>query len=804
MKLLAPLSADFRYALRSVRKDLRFFALAVLIVGIGIGACASVFSVLSPLVLRDLPFRQADRLVWIANEGEGGMSAVTSRTKNLSDFRELSRTFEGLTGYFAFFEFRTHNLIGSGEPTRLVGVDVAGNFLDVLGVDLAHGRNFLPEESVWGGRPAIILTHGLWQRHFAADPAIVGRSVTLGNEPHEVVGVLPASFDFASVFVPQSRVDFLKPFPISDETDQWGNTLSMIGRLRDGATVKSAQADLDAVLAGLREADPERWGLGAVVTDLRAQIAGPFQAAGWLLAAASLLVMVIVSVNLSNLLLARGSARAPEMAVRSVMGASRWRLMRQLLVESSLFSLAGSLVGLGLAVAAVRFVRSYPALEVPLLSSVRVDGAAFALALALALVTALVAGSVPAWIGTRSQAATLRAAGRGASSLGGRWREAMVVVEVALACSLLITGGLLLKSFFEVLKVDLGYETEQIVRWQLNPTRSFEDEAPRLAYYRNLVSSVEALPSVDAVGLTDTGPLGKNRAWGLSVPGFEYDGASSLTTFLHMVDPGYLPTLRIELLEGRIFTAGDTADTSPVVVLNETAARDAFKGEPALGRTVMVGLEERQVVGVVADIRHRSVEEDSGRQAYLPVAQGGDHSALEMMVRSSLPAAALAPEVISTLQRLDSTLPVQEFTAFSSVLDRALSARRFTVQSLAAFAAAAVLLAVLGLYGVLSCAVDERVREFGVRMALGATGGSILRRVLGRSLLLVSGGLMLGLGAAYGIAGSAESLLYGVDSLDPAVFFGMPRLLLGVGAFSGLAPALRAAGTELAEVLRAE
>ncbi len=300
---LADSAQDARYALRSIRKDFRFFAFAMLIIGLGIGASTTVFSVMSPLMLRPLPFVKPERLVWVANSGTGGMSAVTSRTANLRDFRELNRSFEGLTGYNAFFEEESSNLVGVGEPERLVGVGVVHDFLEVLGVDPLIGRNFVLEEGIWGGRRAVILSHAFWTRRFGGDPSVVGTKVSLNNAPHEVVGVLPESFDFPSVFAPNSRVDFLKTWPISDETDRWGNTLSMIGRLKPEATVASAQADLDLIMEGLEEAEPKRWGLGARVSDLQSQIAGPFRSGFLLLAAAAAAVLLIVCVNLSNLLL---------------------------------------------------------------------------------------------------------------------------------------------------------------------------------------------------------------------------------------------------------------------------------------------------------------------------------------------------------------------------------------------------------------------------------------------------------------------------------------------------------------------
>ncbi|MCG8460171.1 MAG: ABC transporter permease, partial [Holophagales bacterium] len=445
---LAALSSDARYALRAVRKDLRLFGFSAAIIGLGVGACTAVFSLLSPLMVRQLPFEEPERLVWVAHRaGDGGMSSVTSRTSNLRDFRALSGSFEGLTGYFAFFEYRTFNLLGVGEPERMVGVDVAHDFLDVLGVVPLHGRSFTEEEGAWGGPRAVLLDHGFWQRRFAADPSVVGTSVNLGGEPREIVGVLPPSFDFASIFTPHTRVDFLLPFPISDETDAWGNTLAMVGRLAPGATVTSAQADLERVIDGLQQADPERWGLGASVSGLQEHISGPFRAAGLLLAAAATSVMLIVCVNLSNLLLARGQERAREMAVRSALGAPRGRLIRQLLGESLILSSAGTLVGLLVGWGVVRFVTANPAIDVPLLRHASLDLTTLAFASALALVVAVLVGLVPALRVTRMGRDVNRGAHRGASADRGssRLREALVVAEVAMACVLLVLGALLLE-----------------------------------------------------------------------------------------------------------------------------------------------------------------------------------------------------------------------------------------------------------------------------------------------------------------------------------------------------------------------
>ena len=387
---------DVRYAFRRIRREPAFAIFAVAIMALGVAAVTSVFSVMSPLMLRPLPFAQHERLVWIANAPSGGMSAVTSRSSNLRDYRIHSQSFEALTGFFAFFDYNSFNLVGDGPPERLVGVGVAQNFLPVLGVRPALGRNFTDEESVWNGRPAAILTHGFWTRRFGADPKIVGRSISLNNTPTDIVGVLPPWFDFGSTFAPASRIDFLQPFPISDETDRWGNTLSMIGRLKPGATVQSAQADLERVNAQLRQADPNRWGLNATVSTLHDHIAGGFRAPLIVLAVAAALVLAIACGNLSNLLLVRAQQRSKEMSVRSALGATRRRLVVQLLTESLILAACGGVLGVTLAVLLTRWVAGTTAVSIPMLRTVSVDGIALGFTLVATVVTGLIVGIVPA------------------------------------------------------------------------------------------------------------------------------------------------------------------------------------------------------------------------------------------------------------------------------------------------------------------------------------------------------------------------------------------------------------------------
>ncbi|MEX2284258.1 MAG: ABC transporter permease [Gemmatimonadota bacterium] len=797
---------DARYALRKIRREPAFFVFAALIIGLGVGANTAVYSVMSPLLLRPLPFAEPDRLVWVAHASEGGMSAVTSRASNLRDYRQLNHTFEALTGYFAFFEYGSYNLVGDGQPERLVGVGIAQNFLDVLGVRPLLGRGFVDEESVWNGRPAAILTHAFWTRRFNADPAMVGKSITLNGKPTEVVGVLPSSFDFASTFAPASRVDFLLPFPISNETDQWGNTLAMVGRLKPGVSMQSAQADLDAISARLKEADPARWGLGAVVTSLRDHIAGDFRTAMLLLVAAAGAVLLVACANLSNLLLARGRKRGKEMAVRSALGADRRRLLRQLTVESLILAFCGGLVGVFIAFGVTRVVAASSAIRIPLLGAVSLDVGALLFTLLVTLAAGLLVGIAPVLqLASGKEATAINDASRGSTEgkRGAAVREMLVVAEVALACVLLVAGGLLLRSFVSVLDVELGFQPHGALAWRVDTEREFANRAAAVAFYDRVIAAVTAVPGVDGAGLTDTPPLGRNRGWGIRAKGVVYQEGQAPGAFPRMVDYRYLQVIGIPLVAGRHFTQHDDEDAGKVVIINETAAKTLFPGEDAIGRIVLIsGPDEWQVIGVVGDVRHQSLEQGSGLEMYLPLPQTPHYAGLSMVVRSRLPAASLIGGIRAALRQVDPAMPTGDYHTLDSVVDRAVSPRRFILVVLGTFAGTALLLAALGIYAVLSYSVSQRIPEIGIRMALGESAARVQQRVVGRTLLLAGTGVAIGAAVSFTLSRLIQSLLYAVEPTDLTTFAGMAAILLLVSALAGYLPARRAASTDPLAALR--
>jgi len=803
---MAGLVQDVRYAVRALRRDFGFFLFAALIVGLGIGATTAVFSVMNPLMLKPLPFDEPEELVWVANQRTGGMSLRTSRTSNLRDFRTMNESFEALTGYFAFFEYESYNLSGDGPPERLVGVGVAQDFLPTLGIEPLVGRNFVDEESVWDGRPAVILTHGFWTRRYAADPGIVGRSIVLNDEANEVVGVLPPDFDFASIFTPGSPVDFLYPFPISDETDRWGNTLSMIGRLRPGATVQGAQAELDLIVDQLQEAQPDRWGLDAAVSPLQEHVSGGVRSAMLLLAAAAGAVMLIACANLSNLLLARGPSRQKEMAVRSALGASRRRLTRQLLLESLILALSGGAVGVAVAFGATSLVAGTSAIRIPMLHSVSVDGGTLLFSFAVALAAGLAIGIIPALqMASGREAEAMNDSSRG-SSEGRRstaLRESLVVGEVALSCVLLVGGGLLLRSFSQVMDVELGYEPAGAMSWRVDTNTPFEDRTEAAVYYDQLLANVLAVPGVEAVGLSDCLPLGRNRTWGIRALGVVYEEGRNPSVFPRIIDHRYLQAMEIPLLAGRYFTADDTDDTRGVLVINETAAREIFPDREPLGGIILMGDEEWEVVGIVGDVRHQALEQASGAEMYMPMTQRG-WPTLEMVVRSPLPPETLIPGVRAALESTDPTLPTGDFHTLESVVDQAVSPRRFTLILLGSFAGTALLLAALGIYSVLSYSVSRRVPEIGIRMALGESGRQVLGRVVTRTMTLAGIGIVIGGVGSFVASRLIASLLYGIQPTDPLTFGAMVVILLSVAALAGFLPARKASRTDPIAALRVE
>ena len=801
---MSDLAQDLRQAFRGMRRDAGFTAFTILIAGLGIGASSTVFSVVNALLLRPLPFRDPGRLVWISN----GDEFTSTQPEHFSELRQLNRSFSDLAGWNAFYRAGDSELTGIGESERLTSVAVTENFFALLGVNPVIGRSFTAGEcqGKFSAPPAMLLNHSFWRRRFASDPSVVGRKLLLDNQPATVVGVLPESFDFASVFAPGMPVDIFVPWPLNDKTKPTGNTMKVIGRLKSGATVQTAQAELSLLGKQLVSQHPERNPVVPMLSSLAQRVSGGMRPALLVLACAVGVVMLIVCANLSNLQLARLGTRQKEMALRAALGAGRLRLLRQMLTESVALSCCGAMLGLALAVAGTRELSHLHAFNLPLLASVRVDGSALLFTLLAAVVTGALFGLLPALrVAVLSLREGMQDGSRG--SIGGKrqaWvRDGLVVSELAFACILLVGAGLLIRSFRRVLDVNLGFQPERAATLRIDPSFRIASFAQQNSFLDDVLNRARAVPGVLTAGITDVLPLRDDRSWAVSAVGQVYGkGHYPPEPYVRVVTDGYFEAAGIPLRLGRTFTESDRASSQRIVVINETLARTLWPGQNPLGQAITTD-GGRRVVGVVADVRHAALETAGGPEMYLPMRQTGDYAAMQLVVRTALPPDSLAAGLRTALRPIDPNLPVREFVTFQDLVDKAVSPRRFLVLLLAGFAAFALVLASLGIYAVISYSVGQRVQEIGIRMALGASARDLQGRILLRTLGLAAMGLALGIIASRVLSSALGSLLFGVTSGDPATFIGTGMLLVAVAALAGYVPARRASRIDPMVALRA-
>ena len=801
-------SRDLRYALRTMRRDYGFAIFAILIIGLGVGASCTIFSVVDTILVRPLPFRDPGRLVWMANHTDetNDMSGKTVQVDYLLDYREKNQSFEDLAAYFAFYGMGDAKLIGDGPPERLTSIPVTQNFFPLLGVAPQLGRQFTAEECKWNGPRVAMLSDALWRGRFNRDPNIVGRALPFEGGAITVVGVLPASFDFGTIFAPGTKVDMYAPFPLSPETNRWGNTIAIVGRLKANVGVGKAQAEaailgkqLEQLHKNMNDFDPH-------LSLLAQHVSGRLRPALLVLACAVGVVMLIVCANLSNLLLARSAARQKEIAIRVALGAGRRHLLGQILTESVLLSCSGAVLGVALAFLGARVLTGLNAMKIPLLADVRVDGTALGFTVLIAVATGLLFGLAPAWSASEvTLHDALKDSTRGSSQGRGHAlvRSALVVAEISLACILLAGAGLLIRSFLRVLDVNLGFHPERAIALRIDPNATYTTQEQKNAYYSEALHAVMNIPGVEGAGLSDALPLGRNRSWGIAAKGVQYTPATFPEGFPRIISDGYFRAMGIPLRKGRDFTERDTKGALNVIILNETCARNLWPGEDPLGKIVAEDVD-RTVVGVVGDVRHMTLEEGSGNEFYIPIRQTQDYGSVDLVVRSSLPTNVLASRLQEVLQPIEPNLPTSGLRTLQTLVDRAASPRRFTVMLLGGFAGFALILAALGIYAVISYSVSQRKSEIGIRMALGASPATVRQLILSETMRLA------GIGAAIGVVGAlltsrlAATLLYGVTATDPLTFAGMLAVLAAVALLAGYLPALRAARIEPVTLLRSE
>jgi predicted permease len=804
---LENLRRDVRYALRTLWRDAGFAAFAILIVGLGVGASCTIFSVVNTLLIRPLPFRDPGRLVWIANHQDdtNDMSGKTSQTDYLLDTRARNQSFVDLAAYYAFYGLGDAKLIGDGQPERLTSVPVTQNFFPLLGVEPQIGRQFSAEDCKQNGPRVAMLGDGLWRRKFAGDPSIIGRALSFDGGPVTVVGVLPATFDFATIFTPGSRVDMFEPLPLSPEINRQGNTIAIIGRLKPGVSVESARAETAMLGKLLMQEHKERNDFEPKVSGLAEHVSGRLRPTLVVLACAVGVVMLIVCANLSNLLLARGATRKKEIAIRTAMGAGRWRLIGQMLTESVVLSCCGAALGLLLAFVGTRVLAHLTSVSIPLLGDIRIDGRVLAFTLVAALLTGLLFGLVPALeVQDLKLHDTLKDSNRGSSQgRGHAWlRGALVVAEIGLACVLLVGAGLLIRSFLRVLDVNMGFRPERAAALRIDPNASYKTQEQKNSYFTEALHRVMDVRGIEAAGLSDSLPLGHNRSWGVAAKGVQYTPQNYPEGFPRIISDGYFRAMGIPLRAGRDFTERDTKGSLNVIIVNETLAKNLWPGEDPIGKIVRADDPERTVVGVVGDVHHMALEEKSGNEFYIPMRQTQDYGTVDLVVRTSLPTAELASSLREALRPIEPDLPTANLRTLQTLVDRAVSPRRFVVMLLGGFAGFALVLASLGIYAVISYSVSQRTQEIGIRMALGASAERLERSILFQTLGLAGIGMVVGMVASWVLARTLSGLLFGVTSSDPVTFVGMLVILTAVAAIAGYLPARRASRIDPMSALR--
>jgi predicted permease len=810
---LAIFSQDLKYALRTLSRDRGFTLVAVVILALAIGANIAVFSVVNTLLLRPLQFPDSRELAWIAPPPIGcGLSCATYSADAYEELRDQSRVYQGLTGYMAFTTADNLRLTGRGEPQPVTSFEVIGNFFQVLGVQPAMGRLFTPDEARGGPHPVTLLANAYWRQQFNADPAIIGKVIELNGAPITVVGVLPDSFDFGAVFSPGAKVDLFTPLDLNLERN-WGNIVTLIGRLKPDVTVAQALDDANRVAPNIyfNTKYPEtrgRYKGDLIPVPLKDYVTGKLRRSLIALWFAVGAILLIAGVNLSNLLLSRTAARAKEFAVRGALGASRGRIVRQLLVESLVLSGVGAALGLGLAAALIAWLAHQGSVALPLLSTLRIDGQALGWTALVAVFTALMFGLLP---GLRMASGNLQevlkdsGAGAGLGRKHERVRAGLVVSEIALACVLLVSAGLLMRSFLKVLDVDLGFQPDRAASIKVD----YDDSAPsadaavekRSEIFQQILARVSALPGVEAAGMADYLPLGPNREWDTPVPqGKTFAPGELPDPLVYVITPGFMRAMGIRL-HGRDFTWADGPHSQRVAIINASAARVYWPGEDAVGKILMHGPEQDLVVGVVDDVHEETVESGAGSQIYYPATQQNPNGA-QLVIRTSLPPATLAATILHTLRALNPKQPAAEFRPVRTIVDRAVSPRRFFILLVAAFAALGLLLAALGIYGVISYSVTQRTQEIGIRMALGATTGHVQLGVIARTLRLTLIGIAMGILASLVVARAIAALLFNTTPTDWVTFAAVIFTLALVALFAGYLPARRASHIDPMVALR--
>jgi putative ABC transport system permease protein len=809
---------DLRYGARMLLKSPGFTLIAVVTLALGIGANTAIFNLVSSILLRQLPFRRPEQLVRVDSRRlASGKYPFT--LPDFIDYRDQNQSLSGIAAYTPW----SANLTDQGEPEQFQGLRISANAFELLGVEAVAGRVLAPGDDAPGQQHVAVLSYGLWRRRFGADPQLVGKKLTLNGASYTVVGVLPPQF-----FFPPPIREAELAVPLAPDADPLRgvrtstNFLRALGRLKPGVTREQAEADLTAVAQRLRQQYPDanRQKLGVTLSPFHEEVVGSFRLMLWVLLGAVGMVLLITCVNLANLTLARATGRRREMAIRAALGATRRRLVRQLATESLLLALFGAGLGLLLAFYGIGLLLALSPEILPRAGEVSIDFRVLGFTLALSLLAGALFGLTPAWQATRiSLNEELKGSGRGAS--GGerqnRARSLLVVSEIALSVVLLVGAGLLIKSFLRLQAVNPGFEAENALAIRLSlPKAQYSNRAAVTAFYEKLRPRLESLPGVEAVGFVSALPLSGTL---FSIP-FTIEGRATSPDEAHRadyraVDAGYFHALKIPLIAGREFNERDAAETPPVALISQNLARRHWPQGSPLGARLRIndnnqGPRPVEVVGVVGDVKHLSLDGEPAPHIYLPVHQTHEDGVAWLtntqywMLRTTVDPLTLSAAARREIQAVDRKAPASNIRTMEQYLAASVAPRRFNLRLLSIFAAAALILAATGLYGVISHGVAQRKRELGIRIALGARPGDVLKLVTREGMALAIIGVALGLMAALALTRVMKGLLFGVSATDPLTFMVIALLLMFVALLACYIPARRATKVDPLIALKSE
>jgi putative ABC transport system permease protein len=808
---MGTLLQDVRYSWRSLISHPGFTLVAIIALALGIGANTAIFSVVHAILLEPLPYAKPDQLVWIWESNPGsGITEESTSLPNFVDWRAQNQSFAELTAW------SRANLIlsGDGEPERLPGSAVAANFFATFGVPPALGRVFVEEENTPGKNRVTVLSHAFWQKRFGSDKSVVGRTITINGNPHTVIGVMPASFrhpDPGAAIAP----DLWVPLAIDKSPNgRRGDFLRIVGRLKPGVNIDGASSDMTALTARLAQQYPDaNAGWTVTLLTLHQRFTGDVRKPLLLIMGAVAFLLLIACANVANLLLARAATREREIAIRSALGARRVRLLRQLLTESVLLAVAGGLAGLLVAIWGVEALRSAAPGNLPRLDGASLNYIVLAFAMGVSLLTGIVFGIVPALTSTNIDLnGSLKEGGRsgGDGRRGAALRDFVAVAEIALALMLLVSSGLLIRSFLRLQRTDPGFKSENVATMQVLLPRNKYSEGPQIsAFFDQLLERTRAMPGVEAAGAIDSIPLGG----GGNVLSFLIDGKPApppdkvIDAEAYTVSPGYFGTLAIAFASGRDFSESDDAKAPGVMIINETMAHRYFPAEDPIGQRITLGDPKKgpwmTVIGIVKDVKHSDLAAAPYPQMYGAYRQNQSRL-MSVVARTSGAGRGAAAGLRDLVKSADRDLPIGKVTTMEQLLSDSIARPRFNALLITIFAAAGLLLAAVGIFGVISYGVTQRVHEIGVRIALGASSGDVMGLVLRKGIKLALAGVAIGLVLSLAAGRLLSTLLFGVGARDPLTFIGLSVLIVGVAMLASYLPARRAMKVDPMVALRYE